>query len=69
MLHMQGVYGTRSSAALTVRSSGEVSFYEHYLDDDSVWKDHAIDFRIRNKLKQTKREDCIELSSWMNEVV
>jgi uncharacterized protein with NRDE domain len=35
---MQGVYGTRSSAALTVRSSGKVSFYEHYLDDENVWK-------------------------------
>ncbi|WJX32663.1 hypothetical protein P8452_20961 [Trifolium repens] len=33
-----GVYGTRSSAALTVRSSGKVSFYEHYLDDENVWK-------------------------------
>lgn len=48
---MQGVYGTRSSAALTVRSNGKVSFYEVYLDDDSVWKEHVIDFYIRKKLK------------------
>ncbi|WVZ18318.1 hypothetical protein V8G54_005640 [Vigna mungo] len=44
-----GVYGTRSSAALTVRSSGEASFYEVYLDD-AKWKEHVIDFHI-GKLK------------------
>lgn len=46
---MQGVYGTRSSAALTVRSTGEASFYEVYLDD-AKWKEHVIDFHI-GKLK------------------
>jgi uncharacterized protein with NRDE domain len=48
---MQGVYGTRSSAALTVRSSGKVSFYEHCLDDENVWKEHVVDFHIQKKLK------------------
>lgn len=46
-----GLYGTRSSAALTVRSNGKVNFYEDYLDDDNVWKDHVIDFHIQKKLK------------------
>ncbi|XP_057440074.1 uncharacterized protein LOC130733061 [Lotus japonicus] len=44
-----GLYGTRSSAALTVKSSGHVSFYELYLDGH-MWKEHVIDFHIR-KLK------------------
>ncbi|XP_061345934.1 uncharacterized protein LOC133291648 [Gastrolobium bilobum] len=48
-----GLYGTRSSAALTVRSSGEVSFYELYLEN-SMWKEHVINFHIR-KLKKTYR--------------
>ncbi|KAK7410541.1 hypothetical protein VNO78_01391 [Psophocarpus tetragonolobus] len=43
----QGLYGTRSSAALTVRSSGKASFYELYLDD-TKWKEHVIDFHIGN---------------------
>lgn len=42
---IQGLYGTRSSAALTVRSRGEANFYEVYLDD-TKWKEHAIDFHI-----------------------
>jgi len=50
-IKMQGVYGTRSSAALTVRSNGKVNFYEDYLDYDNVWKDHVIDFHIQKKLK------------------
>jgi len=48
-IYMQGVYGTRSSAALTVKSSGEASFYELYLED-TKWKEHVIDFHI-GKLK------------------
>ncbi|QHN94138.1 uncharacterized protein DS421_17g598680 [Arachis hypogaea] len=43
-----GLYGTRSSAALSIRSSGEVSFYELYLDDNK-WKEHVIDFYIPQK--------------------
>ncbi|KAJ1411369.1 Transport and Golgi organization protein 2 [Sesbania bispinosa] len=47
-----GSYGTRSSAALFVRSIGEVSFFEAYLED-GVWKEHVIDFHIQNlKLMQ-----------------
>ncbi|MED6166765.1 hypothetical protein PIB30_112616, partial [Stylosanthes scabra] len=40
-----GLYGTRSSAALAIKSSGEASFFEEYLDD-SIWKEHVIDFYI-----------------------
>ncbi|MED6132886.1 hypothetical protein PIB30_022965 [Stylosanthes scabra] len=40
-----GVYGTRSSAALVIRSSGEANFFEEYLDD-GIWKEHVIDFYI-----------------------
>ncbi|KAK7301243.1 hypothetical protein RJT34_12104 [Clitoria ternatea] len=46
-----GLYGTRSSAALIVTSSGEVSFFEEYLDEGK-WKEHVIDFHIE-KLKLT----------------
>lgn len=49
LYYVQGLYGTRSSAALTVKSSGHVSFYELYLDGH-MWKEHVIDFHIR-KLK------------------
>ncbi|KAF7813023.1 transport and Golgi organization 2-like protein [Senna tora] len=41
-----GVYGTRSTSALTVTSTGEVSFYELYLDTSNTWKEHLINFYI-----------------------
>ncbi|KAK7385286.1 hypothetical protein VNO78_31001 [Psophocarpus tetragonolobus] len=47
-----GLYGTRSSAALIVTSSEDVSFFEAYLDDGE-WKEHVVDFHIQ-KLKLTK---------------
>jgi len=50
---MQGLYGTRSTAALIVTSSEEVSFFEAYLEE-GIWKEHAIDFHIE-KLKLAKR--------------
>ncbi|XP_025607369.1 uncharacterized protein [Arachis hypogaea] len=41
-----GLYGTRSSAALVVRSGGgEASFFEEYLDD-GIWKEHVTDFSM-----------------------
>ncbi|KAG6522229.1 hypothetical protein ZIOFF_019367 [Zingiber officinale] len=36
-----GLYGTRSSAALTVKADGNVSFYEKYLENE-VWKEHTV---------------------------
>jgi uncharacterized protein with NRDE domain len=31
---MQGRYGTWSTCALSIKSSGEVNFFERYLDKD-----------------------------------
>ncbi|XP_068640028.1 uncharacterized protein [Aristolochia californica] len=42
----QGRYGTRSSAAVTMKADGEVSIYETYLEK-GVWKDHTINFQIK----------------------
>lgn len=52
-IYMQGPYGTRSSAALIVTSSEEVSFFEAYLDE-GMWKEHVIDFHIQKLKKLTK---------------
>ena len=49
-ISMQGLYGTRSSAALIVTSSEEVSFFEAYLDE-GMWKEHLIDFHIQKMTK------------------
>ena len=51
---MQGLYGTRSSAALIVTSNGEVSFFEAYLDD-GMCKEHVIEFHIQKKFEDYKR--------------
>uniref|UniRef100_A0A1D1YCU7 Uncharacterized protein C22orf25 n=1 Tax=Anthurium amnicola TaxID=1678845 RepID=A0A1D1YCU7_9ARAE len=40
-----GRYGTRSSAVLSVKTDGEVSFYEEYLEMD-VWKEHTVKYQI-----------------------
>uniref|UniRef100_A0A1D1YB31 DEAD-box ATP-dependent RNA helicase 22 n=1 Tax=Anthurium amnicola TaxID=1678845 RepID=A0A1D1YB31_9ARAE len=42
---IQGRYGTRSSAVLSVKTDGEVSFYEEYLEMD-VWKEHTVKYQI-----------------------
>ncbi|OMO54555.1 hypothetical protein COLO4_36415 [Corchorus olitorius] len=44
-----GLYGTRSTAALTICPGGEVSFYDKYLEN-SVWKERTINYHIQ-KLK------------------
>ncbi|KAK6116790.1 hypothetical protein DH2020_049420 [Rehmannia glutinosa] len=41
-----GKYGTRSTAALTVKASGEASFYEIYLEGD-MWKQHTLNYHIQ----------------------
>ncbi|KAJ6395414.1 hypothetical protein OIU77_020629 [Salix suchowensis] len=41
-----GRYGTRSTSALSVKSSGEVNFYERYLDKDQ-WKEHTMSCQIK----------------------
>jgi uncharacterized protein with NRDE domain len=43
---VQGPFGTRSTAALTIRASGEVSFYEIYLEKET-WKEKTVNYRIQ----------------------
>ncbi|KAJ7960148.1 Transport and Golgi organization 2-like protein [Quillaja saponaria] len=40
-----GRCGTRSSSALSVKTSGEVSFYETYLHNDE-WKDKTVTYQV-----------------------
>lgn len=40
-----GRYGTRSTSAVVLKTSGEVCFYEKYLDED-MWKKHTISYHI-----------------------
>ncbi|MQL99254.1 hypothetical protein Taro_031978 [Colocasia esculenta] len=41
----KGRYGTRSTAVLSVKANGEVSFYEEYLEM-GVWKEHMVQYQI-----------------------
>ncbi|KAJ3672333.1 hypothetical protein LUZ60_007054 [Juncus effusus] len=41
----QGTYGTRSTAVISLRNSGDVSFYEKYIEN-GIWKDHTVRFHI-----------------------
>ncbi|KAJ6736531.1 SER/THR-RICH PROTEIN T10 IN DGCR REGION [Salix viminalis] len=41
-----GCFGTRSTAALTIRADGEVSFYEIHLEKD-VWNESIVNYRIQ----------------------
>ena len=45
LLHMQGRYGTRSTSALSIKSSGEVNFFERYLDKDQR-KEQTVSYQI-----------------------
>lgn len=40
-----GLYGTRSTAALTVKAGGDVNFYEIYLESGK-WKEHTENYQI-----------------------
>ncbi|CAM8898751.1 unnamed protein product [Rhodiola kirilowii] len=42
-----GRYGTRSTSAVTVKASGELNFYERYLENDT-WREHALGFMLTN---------------------
>lgn len=42
-----GTYGTRSQVALTVMSTGDVSLYEKYLEDNE-WKEHTVEYQIKS---------------------
>ncbi|XP_073154400.1 uncharacterized protein [Henckelia pumila] len=41
----QGRYGTRSTSAVVLKTSGEVCFYEKYLEED-MWKKHKVSYHI-----------------------
>ncbi|CAD5173749.1 uncharacterized protein LOC135609879 [Musa acuminata AAA Group] len=41
----QRQFGTRSTTALSVKTDGNVRFYEKYLEK-GVWKDHAVSYNI-----------------------
>ncbi|RZS06106.1 hypothetical protein BHM03_00036708 [Ensete ventricosum] len=41
----QGLYGTRNMGALSVKTSGEVSFYERYIEN-SNWKEHVFQYQV-----------------------
>ncbi|XP_039135390.1 transport and Golgi organization 2 homolog [Dioscorea cayenensis subsp. rotundata] len=40
-----GVYGTRSTGVLAVKTDGEVCFYEKYLKE-GVWKEHSVQYHL-----------------------
>ncbi|KZV53855.1 transport and Golgi organization 2 [Dorcoceras hygrometricum] len=43
-----GRYGTRSTSAVAVKTSGEVCFYEKYLDEDT-WKSNTISYHVEKQ--------------------
>ncbi|ESQ53069.1 hypothetical protein EUTSA_v10025979mg [Eutrema salsugineum] len=49
MLRPAGPYGTRSISALTIKSHGEVCFYERHLEEGGAWKEHTQHFVIQNQ--------------------
>ncbi|KAF9601949.1 hypothetical protein IFM89_024283 [Coptis chinensis] len=46
-----GCYGTRSTIAISVKASGEVSFYEKYIENES-WKEHTVTYQIKKVIKK-----------------
>lgn len=40
-----GRYGTRSTSAISVTASGEVSFYQSSLEEE-MWKEHTVNYQI-----------------------
>lgn len=45
-----GRYGTRSSSAVSVKTDGEICFYERYLDlDHGSWKEQHLAFHINKE--------------------
>ena len=58
LLDMQGRYGIRSTSALSVKSSGEVNFYERYLDKDQ-WKEHTMSCQIK-KMEEHGRYNSVQ---------
>ncbi|PHT33086.1 hypothetical protein CQW23_29423 [Capsicum baccatum] len=46
-----GRYGTRSTSSLAVTTSSEATFYERYLIDKDVWKEHQMNFVIEKTMQ------------------
>ncbi|CAN6461901.1 unnamed protein product [Victoria cruziana] len=44
----RGRYGTRSMVGLSAKATGEVTFYERYLEQES-WKEQTIVYQIENQ--------------------
>lgn len=40
-----GRYGTRSTSAVSVKTNGEVSFFEKYLENE-MWKEHTVTYHV-----------------------
>ncbi|PIA46736.1 hypothetical protein AQUCO_01500347v1 [Aquilegia coerulea] len=57
-----GSYGTVSTSALSVKTSGEVSFYEKYLAKEE-WKEHIMNFQIE-KMEVEREDDSFRASSF-----
>ncbi|OVA00624.1 Protein of unknown function DUF833 [Macleaya cordata] len=49
----KGRYGTRSTAALSVTTSGRVSVYEEYLEKET-WKVQTVDYQIIENVKEAE---------------
>ncbi|KAI3465450.1 hypothetical protein Pfo_022113 [Paulownia fortunei] len=47
-----GRFGTRSTAALSVKANGEASFHEIYLERDNIWKEQTLNYHIQKLYKQ-----------------
>ncbi|TJX48442.1 NRDE family protein, partial [Soehngenia saccharolytica] len=43
----RGPYGTRSMVVLSLKPTGEMAFYEQYLEDGK-WKEHKITYEIKS---------------------
>ncbi|XP_039135694.1 uncharacterized protein LOC120273110 [Dioscorea cayenensis subsp. rotundata] len=40
-----GVFGTKSTGVLAVKTDGETCFYEKYLEE-GVWKEHSVQYHL-----------------------
>lgn len=42
---MQGPYGTRSMVVLSLKPTGQLTFYEQYLEEGK-WKEHKLTYEM-----------------------
>ncbi|CAI9113377.1 OLC1v1013964C1 [Oldenlandia corymbosa var. corymbosa] len=48
-----GRYGTRSTSTLIVKTNGEWTFSEKYIDNDSLWKEKTIIFNLAKETQNS----------------